>query len=66
MAETVPKPPRQPTFRVLVFTKTAIYRHESIPAGIAALRTLADRTRLFILDATEDAESFTPDTLTGY
>ncbi|KAJ4176580.1 hypothetical protein NW767_015399 [Fusarium falciforme] len=37
-----------------------------IPAGIAALRALADRTRLFILDATEDAESFTPDTLTGY
>ncbi|KAJ4154521.1 hypothetical protein NW754_001469 [Fusarium falciforme] len=31
MAETVPKP-LQPAFRVLVFSKTAIYRHECIPA----------------------------------
>ncbi|KAJ4126947.1 hypothetical protein NW754_002217 [Fusarium falciforme] len=60
------KPPRQPAFRVLVFSKTAIYRHKCIPAGIAALRALADRTRLFTLDATEDAETFTPDTLAGY
>ncbi|KAH7139616.1 ThuA-like domain-containing protein [Dactylonectria estremocensis] len=66
MAEAAPKPPRQPAFRVLVFSKTAIYVHKCIPAGIAALRALADRTRLFTLDATEDAETFTPDILAGY
>lgn len=66
MAEAVPKPPRQPAFRVLVFSKTAIYVHKCIPAGIAALRALADRTRLFTLDVTEDAETFTPETLAGY
>ena len=29
--------------RVLVFTKTAGFRHESIPAAVAALRGLAGR-----------------------
>ncbi|GAB2716694.1 ThuA domain-containing protein [Streptomyces bullii] len=36
--------------RLLVCTRTTAYRHDSIPAGIAALRTLGD----FEVDATED------------
>jgi type 1 glutamine amidotransferase len=36
--------------RLLVYTRTTGYRHDSIPAGIAALRTLGD----FEVDATED------------
>ncbi|KAM0426294.1 hypothetical protein ACHAPT_008334 [Fusarium lateritium] len=59
-------PPREPALRVLVFSKTAAYRHECIPVAIAALRALADRTRLFTLDATEDTDAFTHDTLAGY
>jgi hypothetical protein len=31
-----------PRFAVLVFSKTAAFRHDSIPAGIAALRALVD------------------------
>ena len=33
-----PKP-----FRVLVFTKTTGFRHDSIPAGVAAIRRLGSR-----------------------
>ncbi|WP_405729826.1 ThuA domain-containing protein [Streptomyces sp. NBC_00028] len=36
--------------RLLLYTRTTDYRHDSIPAGIAALRTLGD----FAVDATED------------
>jgi type 1 glutamine amidotransferase len=41
---------------LLVFSKTAGYRHESIPAGIAALSGMG-----FTLYATEDATVFTGD-----
>ncbi|NUO46608.1 MAG: ThuA domain-containing protein [Streptomyces sp.] len=36
--------------RLLVYTRTTDYRHDSIPAGVAALSTLGD----FAVDATED------------
>ncbi|MEU0783585.1 ThuA domain-containing protein [Streptomyces sp. NPDC006173] len=41
------------TFRVLVYTRTADYRHDSIPAGIAAVRALGEAYG-FAVDATED------------
>lgn len=50
--------------RVLVFSKTAGFRHKSIPDGIAALRSLAGGR--WELDATEDAAAFTPDNLKRY
>lgn len=43
--------------RVLVFTKTLGWRHDSIPAGIAALEGLA-KTYGFATVATEDASQF--------
>lgn len=46
-------------FRVLVFTKTAGFRHDSIPEGIAAVKTLAARVG-FQVEATEDAAAFSP------
>jgi type 1 glutamine amidotransferase len=47
-----------PLTRVLVFTKTAGFRHSAIPAGIAAIRQLgADNG--FAVVATENAASFT-------
>jgi type 1 glutamine amidotransferase len=46
--------------QLLVFTKTAGFRHESIPAGIQALRDL------FRIDGTEDAGAFTVDNLARY
>jgi type 1 glutamine amidotransferase len=51
--------------RVLVFTKTAGFRHESIPAAVAALRDLAGRHGLAI-DHTEDAAAFRGGNLSRY
>ena len=46
------------TFRVLVLSKTAGFRHGSIPTGIAALKKLGDQNG-FTVEATEDAAQFT-------
>lgn len=46
--------------RILVFTKTAGYRHESIDAGVDAI------SAYFRVDATEDAGVFTPVALARY
>jgi uncharacterized protein len=48
--------------RLLVYTRTAGYRHDSIPAGVAALRGLDGYT----VDATEDLGVFRPDRLSRY
>ena len=47
-----------PTRQVLLYSRTAGYRHDSIPAGIAALRELAHGAGLS-LTATEDPQAFT-------
>jgi type 1 glutamine amidotransferase len=51
--------------RVLVFSKTAGFRHDSIPEGVAAVRALGERGG-FTVDATEDAGAFTPANLRRY
>ncbi|GAA1745391.1 ThuA domain-containing protein [Luedemannella helvata] len=51
--------------RVLVFSRTTGYRHESIPAGVAALRRVATRAG-FAVDATEDPSVFTGADLRTY
>lgn len=56
---------QEPAFAVLVFSKTAGYRHDSIPAGIAAIKALGDRHR-FRVDATEAAPVFTDESLAKY
>jgi cytochrome c len=58
-------PARQAPPRVLVFSKTAAYRHESIPAGIAAIRKLGQESG-FAVDATEDASAFDDANLKRY
>lgn len=51
--------------RVLIFAKTAGYRHESIPDGIAAIWKLGDANN-FEVDATKDAGAFTEANLRKY
>ncbi|MDN3029641.1 ThuA domain-containing protein [Streptomyces sp. S.PB5] len=51
--------------RVLVFSKTAGFRHDSIPDGVAALKQLGG-TNGFTVDATEDAGAFTSGNLRRY
>jgi type 1 glutamine amidotransferase len=51
--------------RVLLFSKTAGYRHDSIPAALSALRTLSTELGL-PADASEDATLFTDKGLAPY
>ncbi|WP_371575076.1 ThuA domain-containing protein [Streptomyces sp. NBC_01314] len=51
--------------RVLVFSKTAGFRHDSIPEGITAVRELG-AAHGFAVDATEDADAFTARNLGRY
>ncbi len=52
-------------FRVLVFTKTTGFRHDSIPDGIALVQTLG-AAHGFRVDASENAGLFTPQGLKAY
>lgn len=65
MLVAVPACAAAPTFTVLVFSKTAGFRHDSIPAGIQALRDLGEADN-FAVDATEDAAAFTTANLARY
>lgn len=51
--------------RVLVFSKTKGYYHESIPSGISAIQKLGAENG-FAVDTTKDAALFTTDTLKKY
>ncbi len=53
------------SFRVLVFSKTTMYRHESITNGVMAIRRLGAENG-FGVDATEDSSVFTPTNLSRY
>jgi type 1 glutamine amidotransferase len=50
---------------ILVFSKTAGFRHDSIPAGIAAIQALGEQNG-FHVEATEDAGAFTADNLSRF
>jgi type 1 glutamine amidotransferase len=55
-----------PARKVLVFSKTAQFRHaDGIPAGIKAIQQLGAENQ-FAVDATEDAGAFTPENLKQY
>lgn len=65
-AQTEVQPQAKPqTASVLVFSKTAGFRHDSIPDGIAAIEKLGAGNG-FSVDATEDAAAFTDDNLARY
>jgi type 1 glutamine amidotransferase len=54
-----------PGFAALVFSKTEGFRHDSIPAGVGAIRALGAQ-RGFSVDATENAGAFTDASLANY
>jgi type 1 glutamine amidotransferase len=54
-----------PAFAILVFSRTEGFRHDSIPAGITAIRQQGS-ARGFSIDATEDGGAFTDDNLGRY
>jgi cytochrome c len=59
VATTVAEP------RILLFSKTAGFRHDSIPDAIAAIEALGAQHG-FAVDATEDAAAFSDEGLAGY
>jgi len=59
-----PPAPAEPA-RVLVLSKTAGFRHASIPAGVRAIRELGRRGG-FAVDATEDSSRLSGDGLSQY
>ncbi|WP_433509296.1 ThuA domain-containing protein [Nonomuraea sp. CA-143628] len=65
-AAVIPAIPAQSAaFKVLVFSKTAAFRHDSIPNGIQAIRDLGAAND-FTVDATEDSNAFTTANLAQY
>ncbi|WP_156891524.1 ThuA domain-containing protein [Agromyces subbeticus] len=52
-------------FKILVFSKTAGFRHSSIEPGIAAIKGFS-ADHHFAVDATEDASAFTEENLAQY
>lgn len=54
-----------PAYDVLVFSRTAGFRHSSIDEGVTALRELGAANN-FTVTATEDPAAFTPSNLAGY
>jgi type 1 glutamine amidotransferase len=63
--QTAPSGQQEGGEHVLVFSKTAGFRHDSIPDGIAAVQQLGEEHG-FTVDATEDAAAFTPERLAAY
>ncbi len=51
--------------RILVFSKTAGYQHQSIPTGIAAIQQLGNENGMTV-DTTSNADMFTEDSLQNY
>jgi type 1 glutamine amidotransferase len=64
-AVPAPQADAAPLSRILVFSKTAGFRHSSIDEGIAAIRTLGSQNG-FAVTATEDANQFTTANLSQY
>lgn len=65
LAATATAQTTEPSFGVLVFSKTTGFRHDSIPDGIAAVRALGTQHG-FTVDDTEDAGRFADTTLAQY
>ncbi|NEC49694.1 DUF1080 domain-containing protein [Actinospica acidiphila] len=58
-------PAADPTYGILVFSRTAGFRHDSVDEGVTALRELG-AAHDFTVTATEDPAAFTTDNLARY
>ncbi|MBD0843846.1 ThuA domain-containing protein [Streptomyces sp. TRM68416] len=65
LAQPTPVSAADAAYDVLVFSKTAGFRHDSIPAGIQAVRDLGAANN-FTVTATEDSNHFTTANLSRY
>jgi len=58
----VPAKPHQPR-RLLIFSKTSGFRHDSIPVGVQAITLLGEKTAAFTAVHSEDEAVFEPESL---
>jgi len=56
---TAPAKPKQDR-NILVFSRTAGFRHSSIPYGVRAITLMGDKTKAYTVTATEDESAFEP------
>lgn len=62
LPESAPAKPKKAR-KVLIFSKTAGFRHKSIPTGVDCLQQMATKTKAFEVTATEDEAWFEPEKL---
>lgn len=62
LPDKAPAQPKQPR-KVLIFSKTAGFRHSSIPVGVKAITMMGDKTGAYTAHATEDETIFEPEKL---
>ncbi len=65
LPETAPAKPKS-TRNILLFSKTAGFRHSSIPIGVRTITELGDKTGAFTVYATEDESFFEPEKLAKF
>jgi type 1 glutamine amidotransferase len=65
LPDKAPAQPKQPR-KLLIFSKTAGFRHASIPVGIKAITMMGDKTGAYTAFATEDESYFAPDKLKAF
>ena len=63
--KSAPAKPSKPR-KVLVFSKTAGFRHGSIPTGVEAMKQMGKSTGAFEVIATEDDSFFEPEKLKDF
>jgi uncharacterized protein len=62
LPDKAPAKPKQPR-KILIFSKTAGFRHSSIPIGAKAIALMGDKTGAYTAHHTEDESFFEPDKL---
>jgi type 1 glutamine amidotransferase len=62
LPDKAPVQPKQPR-KILIYSRTAGFRHSSIPVGIKAITMMGDKTGAYTAHATEDEAYFEPEKL---
>jgi type 1 glutamine amidotransferase len=65
LPDAAPAKPKQER-KLLVYSRTAGFRHSSIPVGIRAITLMGDKTRAYEVYATEDESVFEPERLNKF
>ena len=65
LPESAPAQPKKPR-HVLVYSRTAGFRHSSIPIGVRAITLMGDKTGAYTVTATEDESFFEPEKLNKF